>query len=431
MKKFMNWLSTVFAPKMNEICSKPWIAAVSSSMQKIIPFILTGSVIYFYNVFRSYLPALPDLGMIADYSFGLISLILAFVVGQQCMEKLNHPFYLTNCGIVSMAVFMMFIIPGTDEAGNMVIQGGRLGATGIAVGIVAGLFTSIIFNLYSKLHVLEDSTSIPDFVVGWINYILPTLITLGLGMVLTKYCNFDIFEIVLWIFSPLAGFAQTMPGFILCCFIPAVLYSMGISSWLFGAVTTPIFLAGIQENINMVAQGLPATNIATSETVFTAALVTMGGMGATLALNVLMCFSKSKQLKTLGRIFIGPSIFNINEPIMFGAPVVFNQAMQLLKQNGRFGPVGRPVKDLTVSVKTYETILRRQLTIKGTWSFEFKRFPHNAWDISLEALQKGIIQTDAIISHRFPLSKTKEAVEVMAEKKEFFYKILIVPEMKP
>lgn len=211
MKKFMNWLSTVFAPKMNEICSKPWIAAVSSSMQKIIPFILTGSVIYFYNVFRSYLPALPDLGMIADYSFGLISLILAFVVGQQCMEKLNHPFYLTNCGIVSMAVFMMFIIPGTDEAGNMVIQGGRLGATGIAVGIVAGLFTSIIFNLYSKLHVLEDSTSIPDFVVGWINYILPTLITLGLGMVLTKYCNFDIFEIVLWIFSPLAGFAQPCP----------------------------------------------------------------------------------------------------------------------------------------------------------------------------------------------------------------------------
>ena len=47
MKKFMNWLSTVFAPKMNEICSKPWIAAVSSSMQKIIPFILTGSVMHF------------------------------------------------------------------------------------------------------------------------------------------------------------------------------------------------------------------------------------------------------------------------------------------------------------------------------------------------------------------------------------------------
>lgn len=112
-----------------------------------------------------------------------------------------------------------------------------------------------------------------------------------------------------------------------------------------------------------------------------------------------------------------------------GAPVVFNQAMLLLKQNGRFGPVGRPVKDLTVQVSTYETILRKQLTIKGTWSFEFKRFPHNAWDISLDALNKGIIQTDAIVSHRFPISKTKEAVDLMAEKKEFFYKILILPEM--
>lgn len=178
----MNWLSTVFAPKMNEICSKPWIAAVSSSMQKIIPFILTGSVIYFYNVFRSYLPALPDLGMIADYSFGLISLILAFVVGQQCMEKLNHPFYLTNCGIVSMAVFMMFIIPGTDEAGNMVIQGGRLGATGIAVGIVAGLFTSLYlqsvfqaactggFHIHSGFRCRLDQlhTAYPDY--AWSGY---------------------------------------------------------------------------------------------------------------------------------------------------------------------------------------------------------------------------------------------------------------------
>ncbi|MCC2833537.1 MAG: hypothetical protein ACLUQK_01120 [Clostridium sp.] len=62
-------------------------------------------------------------------------------------------------------------------------------------------------------------------------------------------------------------------------------------------------------------------------------------------------------------------------------------------------------------------------------SRKFKRFPHNAWDISLDALDKGIIQTEAIISHRFPLSKTREAVDLMAEKKEFFYKILIVPEL--
>ena len=91
---------------------------------------------------------------------------------------------------------------------------------------------------------------------------------------------------------------------------------MGISSWMFGAVTTPIFMAGIQANIDAVAAGGIATNIVTSESTFTLAFVTMGGMCATLGLNVLMCFSKSKQLKTLGRIFIAPSIFNINEPVI-------------------------------------------------------------------------------------------------------------------
>lgn len=339
MKTIMDWLANSFAPKMNQLCSRPWISAVSSSMQKVIPFILTGSLIYFYDVFRSYIPALPNLGVIADYSFGLISLTLAFVVGQQVMEKLNKPFYTTNCGLVAIAVFLMFIMPQTDAAGNMVILGGRMGATGIAVGLFAGLFTSIIFNLYSKLHVLENSTSIPDFVSGWINYIFPTIIALGISMILTKNLNVDIFEFVVWIFSPLASFGQTMPGFILLCFIPVVLYSMGISSWLFGAVSTPIYLAGIQANIDAVASGGIATNIATSEAIFTAALITMGGMGATLGLNILMLFSKSRKLKTLGKIFIGPSIFNINEPIMFGGPVVFNPILMVpMWINGIVGP---------------------------------------------------------------------------------------------
>lgn len=113
-----------------------------------------------------------------------------------------------------------------------------------------------------------------------------------------------------------------------------------------------------------------------------------------------------------------------------GAAIVFNQAMSLLKQNGRFGPVGRPTGALQVENSTYETILRKQITMKGTWSFEFKRFPHNAWDIALQALSDGTIQTEPIISHRLPLSMTYDAVRIMADCTAFFYKILIKPEME-
>lgn len=328
MKKFMNWLSESFAPTMNKFFSKPWLAAVSSCMQKIIPFILTGSLIYFYNVFRSFIPSLPDLSPILNFSFGIITLIVAFMMTNQCMEKLNHPFYMINGGITSICVLLMAVMPTGENADSISALLGNLGPAGIAVGMVVGLFVAIVFHLWGKLNFLADS-SIPDFVTGWINIIVPNVISLGIAMILIFVLHINLFDVILAAFKPVAQIGQTLPGFILICFIPAFFYTMGVSSWLWGAVTTPIFMAGIQGNIEAVAAGLPATNIVTSESVFTLAFITMGGMCATLGLNVWMCFSKSKQLKTLGRVFLAPSIFNINEPVMFGAPVVFNPLLML------------------------------------------------------------------------------------------------------
>ncbi|MEG0366603.1 MAG: PTS transporter subunit EIIC [Coprobacillus sp.] len=328
MKKIMDWLSGSFAPTMSKFFSRPWLSAISSSMQKIIPFILTGSLIYFYNVFVSFFPVLPDLSPILNYSFGIITLIVTFMMANQCMEKLNHPFYVTNAGITAICVLLMAVMPTGENANSISALINNLGPTGIAVGMVVGVFVSIIFHLWGKLHFLEDS-SIPDFVTGWINTIVPNVIALAITMILVNVLHINIFDVILAAFKPVAQIGQTLPGFILICLIPAFFYTMGVSSWLWGAVTTPIFMAGIQANIDAVAAGQAATNIVTSEAVFTLAFVTMGGMCATLGLNILMCFSKSKQLKTLGRVFLAPSIFNINEPVMFGAPVVFNPLLML------------------------------------------------------------------------------------------------------
>ena len=79
MNKFMSWLEDSFVPKAKKLFSRPFIAAFASTMQKIIPFILTGSVIYFYNVIKSFVPVLPDLGPILTYSFGIITVIVAFM----------------------------------------------------------------------------------------------------------------------------------------------------------------------------------------------------------------------------------------------------------------------------------------------------------------------------------------------------------------
>ncbi|MCU6697152.1 PTS transporter subunit EIIC [Laedolimicola ammoniilytica] len=308
-------------------------------MQKVVPFILTGSVVYVYNVARYYLPSLPDLSPIASYSFGLITLIVAFMMGNQCMEKLNHPEYTINAGLASVCTLFMSVMPTDENVDSVSALMSNLGASGIAVGMIIGLMVSIIFHIWGRLRFLKDS-SIPDFLVSWINTILPFVICLALGMVLFQALAVDLFQVVLGMLQPVTSYAQTLPGFILICFIPAFFYTLGVSSWLWDAVTMPIFLAGIQANIDAVAAGQPALNIVTYEATFTMAFVTIGGMCATLGLNLLMCVSKSKQLKTMGRVFLIPSIFNINEPVMFGAPVVFNPILMLPAWiNAIIGPV--------------------------------------------------------------------------------------------
>ena len=340
MKKIMLWITDKFAPKMNKVVENPWVAAVAGSMMKGLPFILAGSLISFYNVFRSYVSALPDLGKVADFSFGFISIFLAFLVANQCMEKKKLSRYTIVAGLISIAVFVMFSMPEFNEQGEIILTFNRMGATGMLVAMLVGLFTGCIFNLYSKLHILENNVTIPDFVTEWINNLIPILCILLISTTIVFTIQFDIFDFILSLFSPLQNFGQTLPGFVLICLIPAVLYTLGVSNWLFYAASLPIFMAGIQGNIEAVAAGKEAVNIVTSETVFTAALITMGGMGATLPLNVMMMFSKAKKLKVMGRICICPSIFNINEPLVFGAPIAFNPIMMVpFWLNSIAGPV--------------------------------------------------------------------------------------------
>lgn len=110
-----------------------------------------------------------------------------------------------------------------------------------------------------------------------------------------------------------------------------------------------------------------------------------------------------------------------------GSKAAFSQAITLLRTEGRLGLVGRPVGGMIIEDKIYERILRGQISIRGTWSFEFTRFPHNAWMTGIDAIKCKDIITEPLITHRFPIDKTFEAIKMMHEQKEFINKILIKP----
>lgn len=329
MSKIMDWLENKFAPAMSKITQNPWVSALSGSMMKILPIIMTGSLIFFYNVFRSWIPALPDLSGVLQFTFQLTSLILTFLVANQLMEKLGHTRYVLNAGLTSIIVFLIAIKPTIGDDGIFSVEFGRFGPTGMFVALVVGILVSVVYHFYAKLHILEDSVTIPDFVYEWINQILPMFLCVLLGTIISSNLNIDIYQVISAVFSPLEHLGRTLPGLIIMMMAISFLYSMGISTWFLGTFTTPILMAGTAANLAQVAAGQTPTNIVCYETIYLLSLMTLGGQGCTLTLNVHMLLSKSKRLKSLGKVCIGPSIFNINEPVVFGAPIVFNPILML------------------------------------------------------------------------------------------------------
>lgn len=320
-----------FSMAANKVLANDWVASVADAFMKGTPFILTGSLIYLYNVLVSWFPSLPDLGMIANFSFGLLSLFLAFLIPYNIMERKHFGRMQVPAGLAGIAFYMMLLHPVFDSgAGTMNINSGYIGPSGSLVVLVIGLFVGLIFYITNRFSRFKDSTVLPDFLAEWINIVIPVFLLLAVGMVVTYYLNIDIPGIISMVFLPFAKLGQTYVGMLLLCLMPGLLYVFGVSTWCFTAISTPIYLAAITENIEAVANGMAATNIVTAETVFTASIVTMGGIGCTLPLVIMSCFAaKSKKVKILGRVTLLPSIFNINEPVVYGYPIAYNPLLML------------------------------------------------------------------------------------------------------
>lgn len=324
-----NFMIDKFAPAANKVIANAWVGSVADAFMKATPFILTGSVVYVYNVIVSWVPSLPDLSMITNFSFGLLALFLAFLIPYNVMERKGYERIQVPAGLAGMAFYMMTLHPEFNtETGTMNINSNYIGPAGSLVVIVIGLVVGLVFYLVERLNIMKESTNIPDFLSDWLNIIIPVFILLAIGMVVVYNLNVDITGIISSIFLPFTRLGQSYIGMLLLCLMPAILAIFGVSGWCFTAVSYPIFLAGIAENAEAVANGLAATNIVTNETVFTLSIITMGGVGCTLPLVILSCFlAKSKRVKIMGRVTVLPSLFNINEPVIYGYPIAYNPTL--------------------------------------------------------------------------------------------------------
>lgn len=328
MNGFMKFLNTKFAPRAQKIAKNQWIVTIKNSVLEVLPFIFVGSLITLLNIPINFFKWWPNLSPINSFTFGLTSIFVAFLVPFNFMEfkKINKQRIIA--GLSSIALFLMLANPAWDKTGSIIsYQFSELGAGGMFVALIVGLYVALIMELFANFSFFSDDTSMPDFVTSWFDSMLPIAVAIGTGWILTYTLHFDFYKLIVTIFAPLANSLDTWWGFTLFCFFMCFIYSMGISSWVLAAITQPVMLSGIAANARAVSTSHIATHIFTSELIYSFPWI--GGIGCTMPLVFLMIFStKSNRLKALGKASLLPTIFNINEPVVFGT-IVWNPYLMI------------------------------------------------------------------------------------------------------
>lgn len=313
MKPFINWLEGSFTPRMNKINHNTWIVTLKDSIMQALPLIFLGSLFAMLAILNDYFPSLPNFWVLYGWTMGMISLIISFLIPFNLMEKKRLRKQRINAGMSGVILFLIIISPQVIADGQPGFSHSALGAGGMFVAIISGLFAGFVLNMFGKFSFFKEESVIPDFVRAWFDAMLPIGIVIIVGWLLVDLLKFDVYNSILAIFMPLQNVVETPWGFSLMMFIVCFLYSLGISTWVLTPVINPVLLTAIQANIDGTSQ-----NLVTDPTIYSAYLW-IGGIGCTMPLVFMLIRSKSKKLKALGTASILPTFFNINEPIVFGA----------------------------------------------------------------------------------------------------------------
>ena len=147
MNKLIYWLENSFAPKANTFLEKPFLDGLSKGMQKLLPFILTGSLVFFYAAISELIQTvvninLPNFSTISQYSFYLLGMITAIVVPKEIAKSLKLSEQESTISIVSVCLLILFAVQ--QNSGDLSLID-RLGPSSILVALVSGILVVLIF----------------------------------------------------------------------------------------------------------------------------------------------------------------------------------------------------------------------------------------------------------------------------------------------
>ena len=342
MKQFFN---EKVLPGIMKFINTKGVQSIKNGMVYSMPLLIVGSIFLILSNFpvKAVTDALEASGIkvILDQAYGAtfnISAMIAVIGISYTYVKLEGQEPLSGA-MIALSTFLLFMPSSiTTESGEVV--GGIINKTwtagqGMIGAIIMGLVVPAIYCWFLKKKIrIKMPAGVPEGVANSFSALLPAMAIITGATIIHGICalgfHTTLMEAIYRVIqTPLQGMTDSLGGALLMCFAGPFLWIFGVhGSTVVGGIMSGLLQANSLANQAILDSGLELTvanggHIVTQQ--FYDQYINVTGAGITIGLVIyLVLFAKSKQLKTLGKVEAVPALFGINEPILFGIPIVMN-----------------------------------------------------------------------------------------------------------
>ncbi|WP_296877557.1 PTS sugar transporter subunit IIC [Thomasclavelia sp.] len=359
MEQFMDRIGDAIAPIAQKMTANRYLSAIKEGFFGSTPILIAGSIFLLFTSlpFDGYSEFLSNNPLINDFfylPYQVSFKLLAFFVVVGMAKSLANYYKVDSKLAIALSFAGIFlltpVILSEDSVKGLPLD--NFSAQGLFVCMIA---TAISVEIYrycvQKGITIKMPDSVPSNVANAFAAVIPAVAILLLfnlirmGFAMTDFENAQTFIFSL-LQQPLQSLGGTLPATVIVLLVESVIWCFGLhGSSIVSSVMNPIWYSLSAENLAAFEAGKQLQHIVNYQ--FISFFVKLGGVGATLSLTLLCLFkSKSNQYKALGKLGIGASLFNINEPIIFGFPIVLNPMMM----------IPFVLANVTVGIVTYASI---------------------------------------------------------------------------
>ncbi|MCT6923039.1 PTS sugar transporter subunit IIC [Metasolibacillus sp.] len=332
------FLEEKFVPVASRVGNQRHLVAIRDGFIAIMPLVIMGSLAILINnlPINFYQDAMNAIfggdtwkqwgGNVWGATFAIVSLLISFTIAYNLTKSYGKD--ALAGGAIGLASYMTFATYG--EGG---LTGLTTGTGGIFLAIILSLVSAEMFSRLSgnPRLLIKMPAGVPDAVAKSFASLFPAIITVGVLALIRTLISvlFDAPDIIGQFYTlvqePFMGLTNSWVAALILAFVPAFFWTFGIhGANIIDPFMQTINLDAIAKNVEAIEAGQVAPYIINKP--FFDAFVNMGGSGTTIALiiAIFIVSRKNKQYSTVGKLSAAPGIFNINEPLIFGLPIVLN-----------------------------------------------------------------------------------------------------------